>query len=507
MTTIWHLGVLKTFKKQLRQLIFDYLELTDFDKFIAINGIEREIEKINSIEIENSTFDKYCRGSEELKRMFRVSYQKALQKTEAITYQAMEALIHNLSTMHGGAGAQVPFSTVNFGTDTSKEGRMVTQKFLEAIEAGLGNHETAIFPVSIFKVKEGINYQKQDPNYDLFELACKVSSKALFPNFSFLDATFNKKFYQKGNCATEVAYTGCRTRVIDNIVDENKTIVTGRGNLCTTTINLPRLGIKHGIVSNPKAQLEDFFTELEEKLDLVKDQLLERFEVGCKKKVYNFPFLFGQGVWMDSEKLKPTDSVKKALKHGSLAISFIGLAECLKALTGKHHAESEEAQKLGIKIIKFMRKKCEEYSKKYNLNFVLFATSAKQLSGRFNKMDQAIFGKLKGITDKECYTNSFHLPNNYKISAENKIKIEAPYHALTNGGHITYVKLGKEADNLQEFMKIIQIMKEQGIGYGAINTSTDMDPVCSFIGDIFSICPGCGRHEESVKFEKKIEKK
>ncbi len=462
-------GVLKTFKKQFKQLVFDCLELTDFDKFIAINGIEREIEKISTIEFDISVFDKYCRESEELKRLFRVCYKKAIEKTNDATYQAMEAFIHNLNAMHSRAGAQVPSSTVNFGTDTSPEGRMVIKKFLEVAQAGVGNNQTPIFPVSIFKVKEGVNYNPKDPNYDLFELACKVSAKRLFPNFSFLDAPFNAKSYKKGNYDTEVAYLGYRVRVLENIVDPNKAVSTGRGNLSITTINLPRLGIKHGIISNEKADMNGFFEELEEKLDLVKDQLLERYEVQCKKKAYHFPFLLGQGLWMDSEKLKETDSIRKVLKHGTLTIGFVGLAECLKSLIGKHHGESEEAQKLGIKIVKFMRNKCDEYSVKYNLNFNLMATPTGKVSSRLIKLDQAIYGKLKGITDKEQYTNSFQIPISNKMKAENKVKLEAPYHSLTNGGHITYVYLPNDADQ-KDVMNMVRIMKQAGIGYGAIRS-------------------------------------
>lgn len=496
-------GVLKTFKKQFKQTVYDYLDLTDYIKFIAINGITREIDKLSSIEFDISIFDAYCRESEELKRMFRLSYKKALEKTNRITYQAMEAFIHNLNTMHSRAGAQVPFSSVNFGTDTSPEGRMVMKNFLLATEEGLGRGETPIFPISIFKIKEGINYNPEDKNYDLFKLACKVSAKRLFPNFSFIDAPFNLQYYNPEDYNTEVAYMGCRTRVLGNHVDENKAVTAGRGNLSFTSINLPRLGIKHGIVNGQKADIEGFYKELEEKLELVKDQLLERFEIQCNKRVYNFPFLLGQGVWLDSEKLKPGDKLRKIYKHGTLSVGFIGLAECLKALTGKHHGESEEAQKLGLEIIGFMRKKMDEYSEKYNLNFTLLATPAEGLSGRFTAMDKAIYGKIKGITDREYYTNSFHVPVYYKTTVEHKIKTEAPYHALTNAGHISYIELdGDTTENVEAFEKVIRIMKESGIGYGAVNHPVDRDPVCGFTGVIGDVCPGCGRHEDDVKFER-----
>lgn len=463
-------GILKTFKKQFKQIIYDYLELTDFDKFIAINGIEREIERISTIDFEISIFYKYCRESEELKRMFNISYKKALEKTNKITYQSMEAFIHNLNTVNSRAGNRVPLSSVCFGTDTSPEGRMVSKNFLEAIEAGIGNHENAKFPISIFKVKEGVNYFPKDENYDLYERACEVSLDREIPTFEFLDATFNKKFYNNGNFDSEVAYMGYRTRVMENIVDENKQNTSGRGNLSITSINLPRIGIKHGIILNNKIDLDSFYKELEEKLDLVKDQLLERFDIQCNKKVFNFPFLLKQGLWMDGEKLKNTDSLKKVLKHGTMSIGFTGLAECLKALVGKHHGESKEAQKLGIKIVAFMREKCDQYSGKYNLNFNLIATPAGNLTSELIKMDQAIYGKLKEVTDKKIYTDSFHIPINFKIEPKKKIEIEAPYHELTNGGHITEINL-EYTPTKKEFMELLDFMKKENIGYGTIYKS------------------------------------
>ena len=494
---------MKTFKKQFKQSVYDFLELTDFNKFIAINGITTRIDKIESIEFDISIFDEYCRNSEELLRLFRLSYKKALEKTNRITYQAMEAFIHNLNTMHSRAGAQVPFSSINLGTDTSPEGRMLIKNFLLATDSGLGKSETPIFPISIFKVKEGVNYNDTDPNYDLFKLACRVSAKRLFPNFSFLDSTFNKQFYKLGDYNSEVGYMGCRTRVIANVVDESKAVTCGRGNLSFTTVNLPRIGIKHGIATNNKTNLKAFYEELDEKMELVKDQLLERFEIQCNKAINNFPFLLGQGVWIDSEKLKSGDKLRKILKHGTLSIGFIGLAECLKALLGEHHAESEEAQKLGLEIVKFLRKKCDEFSQRFNLNFTLLATPAEGLAGRFTAIDKSIYGKIKGITDREYYTNSFHVPVYHKINAVDKIKIEAPYHAFTNAGHITYVELdGDTTKNLDAFEKLIRVMKESNIGYGAINHPVDRDPVCGYTGVINGVCPGCNRREDDVKFER-----
>ena len=498
-------GVLKTFKKQFKQTLADLLDYTEYGKFISFNTMIKDIDKLQSIQFDITEFDKYAKDSDNIKKLFTMAYEKAVKKTNRITYQAMEAFVHNLNTMHSRAGAQVPFSSINFGTDTSVEGRMVIENYLKAVDAGLGHSETPIFPISIFKVKEGVNYNPEDPNYDLFKLSCKVSAKRLFPNFSFIDAPFNLEYYKPGDYRTEVGYMGCRTRVMGNIVDPDKAITPGRGNLSFTSINLPRLGIKHGMVNgNEKADIDGFFKELEELLDLVKDQLLERFDIQCSKHVYNFPFLLGQGIWIDSDKLKPGDRLRRVLKHGTLSIGFIGLAECLKALTGKHHGESEESQELGLKIIGFMRKKCDEYSKQYNLNFTCLATPAEGLSGRFVRIDRAIYGKIKGVTDRDYYTNSFHVPVYYNITVDRKIKLEAPYHALTNAGHISYIELdGDPSENLDAFEKVVRIMKESGIGYGAINHPVDRDPVCGYVGVIKDVCPRCGRREgEAVSLEK-----
>lgn len=487
-------GVLKTFKKQFKQTISDLLDYSDFGQFINMSSIAKEIDKLDSIDFDLNIFERFIKDSEEVGRLFRISYDKAYSKTDRITYQAMEAFVHNLNTMHSRAGAQVPFSSINFGTDTSSEGRMVVKNYLLAVEAGLGQSETPIFPISIFKVKEGVNYNPGDPNYDLFKLSCRVSAKRLFPNFSFIDAPYNLQYYKEGDYTTEVGYMGCRTRVLGNVVDPDKSVTPGRGNLSFTSINLPRLGIKHGIVSNNETDLDGFFSELSDLMDLVKDQLLERFEIQCSRHVYNFPFLLGQGIWIDSEKLKPGDKLKKVLKHGTLSIGFIGLAECLKALIGKHHGETSEAQELGKKIIGFMRKKTDEYSEKYNLNFTLLATPAEGLSGRFVNIDKAIYGKIKGVTDRNYYTNSFHIPVYYNITIAEKLHLEAPYHALTNAGHISYIELdGDPSENVEVFEKIVHVMKEEGIGYGAINHPVDRDPVCGYVGIIKDVCPRCGR--------------
>lgn len=496
-------GVLKTFKKQFKQLLMDSLELEELIGLFDNKKLLALIDSQKTIDINIETFKDFYKDSSKLKRIFTFSYEKALKKTDRITYQAMEAFIHNLNTMHSRAGAQVPFSSVNFGTDTSSEGRMVTKNYLLSLDSGLGHQETPIFPISIFKVKEKVNYNEEDPNYDLFELACKVSAKRLFPNFSFIDAPFNLQYYKEGDYKTEIAYMGCRTRVMAN-VNKDKEITTGRGNLSFTSINLPRIGIKHGIISNKKCDLDGFYRELGEMMDLVKDQLLERFEIQCHKKVYNFPFLLGEGIWIDSKDLKTTSRLKPVLRNGTLAIGFVGLAEALKALIGSHHGESDKARKLGYEIIKFMRNRTDEYVKKYNLNFSLLATPAESLAGRFVKLDKAIYGELEGITDRPYYTNSFHVPVYYDISIVDKLKIEGPYHALTNGGHISYIELdGDTTNNLQAFMKIVRVMHDNNIGYGAINHPVDRDPVCGYTGVIGDVCPYCGRHEgQGVKIER-----
>ncbi len=495
-------GVIKTFKKQFKQTLYDAFDITNVLEKVDFSKIVDKINKLDTIDIDLSMFNSKS-IQEDMIKIIEKSYQKALDKTDRITYQAMEAFIHNLNTMHSRAGAQVPFSSINFGTDTSSEGRMVIKNFLLATDAGLGKSETPIFPISIFKVKEGINYNKKDPNYDLFQLACKVSAKRLFPNFSFIDSPFNLQYYHEGDYKTEIAYMGCRTRVMGN-VDKSKEIVTGRGNLSFTSINLPRIGIKHGIVSNEKTDMDGFYQELTELMDLVKDELLQRFELQCRKHINNFPFLLGQGIWLESSKLKGNDRLRKVLKHGTLTIGFIGLAETLKALIGKHHGESKKAQELGLEIISFMRKRCDEYTEKYKLNFSLIATPAEGLSGRFTSIDKAIYGELEGITDREYYTNSFHVPVYYPISIADKLKIEGPYHALTNGGHISYVELdGDTVNNLEAFEKVIRIMHDNNIGYGAINHPVDRDPVCGYTGVIGDVCPCCGRKEgEGIPMER-----
>ena len=421
----------------------------------------------------------------------------AMQKTKRDTYQAMEGFIHNLNTMHSRAGAQVPFSSINYGLDTSWEGRLAIEQLLLATEAGLGYGETPIFPIQIFRVKEGVNYNPEDPSYDLFRLAMRVSSKRLFPNFSFVDAPFNLQYYDPDRPETQVAYMGCRTRVLGNVYDPSREISNGRGNLSFTSINLPRLAIE------ANGDVDKFFDMLNDMLNKVMKQLLDRFEVQSRRVVRNFPFLMGEGVWIDSDTLDSEDEIGEVLKHGTLSIGFIGLAETLKALIGKHHGESEEAQELGQFIVSYIRTFCDRKSKELRMNVTCLATPAESLSGRFVRMDKKRYGEIEGVTDRDYYTNSFHVPVYYPISVFDKIRIEAPYHALTNAGHISYVELdGDVSKNLEAFEKIIRCMKECGIGYGSINHPVDRDPICGYNGIIGDTCPCCGRTEEEGKFER-----
>ncbi|MBR3935576.1 MAG: anaerobic ribonucleoside triphosphate reductase [Oscillospiraceae bacterium] len=504
-------GVAKSYKKIYCQNMGRALELLAneecgdciakdiMDKAIEVCGEWPKLEdgeKYKAAELEILT-EKY--GAELAEKAQAFTFKRAEKEIDRATFQAMEALVHNLNTMHSRAGAQVPFSSINYGTDTSPEGRLVIKNILLATEAGLGNGETPIFPIHIFKVKEGINYNPGEPNYDLFKLACRVSAKRLFPNFSFIDAPYNLQYYKEGHPETEIAYMGCRTRVIGNVYDPEREIVSGRGNLSFTSINLPRLAI----LSNHNIDL--FFDQLDNRISLVIEQLLERFEIQKKKRVRNYPFLMGQGIWIDSEKLGPDDEVGEVLKHGTLSVGFIGLAECLKALVGAHHGESKEAQNLGLEIIAYMRKRMDEASEKYGLNFSLLATPAEGLSGRFVRMDAEKFGKIPGVTDRDYYTNSFHVPVYYSISAFDKIKREAPYHALTNAGHITYIELdGDPLQNLDAFEQVIRCMKESGVGYGSVNHPVDRDPECGFTGIIGDECPKCGRKEEDGEHFERI---
>ena len=502
-------GVAKTYIKEYRRALGAALELllnhdaANEEAKNIVRQIENEIGAKPTLK-PNKEFDDALRErltamSDEAtaERIIHYATERGYRETERRTYQAMEAFIHNLNTMHSRAGAQTPFSSINYGMDTSPEARMVMRNLLLATESGLGNGETPIFPIQIFRVKEGVCYNPGDPNYDLFRLAIRVSAKRLFPNFSFVDAPFNLKYYKPGHHETEIAYMGCRTRVIGNVYDPTREVCNRRGNLSFTSINLPRIAIEsHG-------DIDKFFKMLDERMDLVFEQLDERFEIQARKKVRNYPFLMGEGVWLDSEKLGWDDEVREVLKHGTLSVGFIGLAETLVALIGEHHGQSERAQQLGLKIIGHMRDRCDARSEEKKLNYTLLATPAEGLSGRFVKIDQKRYGKIEGVTDREYYTNSFHIPVYYPISAFDKIRLEAPYHALTNAGHISYIEMdGDPTKNLDAFEAVVRAMHDAGIGYGSINHPVDRDPVCGYNGIIGDVCPQCGRQEEEVHFER-----
>ena len=505
-------GVAKTYKKQYYKAFCHYLNATLGMELEDARLLGKEIERVLHVKVSMSAIDAFGDElvsflpqhqrnngfqeiSEEMTRMAHNFASKvAWKETDSATYQAMEAFVHNLNTMNSRAGAQVPFSSINYGTDISPEGRMAIKNLLLATDAGLGDGETPIFPVQIFKVKEGINYEKGDPNYDLFQLAMKTSAKRLFPNFSFLDAPFNKKYYKPYDFNTEVAYMGCRTRVMGNVYDPTREVTCGRGNLSFTSINLPRLAIE------AKGDIKKFYKSLDEMMNLVIRQLLHRFKIQCAKIGKNYPFLMGQNIWLDSDNIGEYDNIAEVLRHGTLTVGFIGLAETLKALVGKHHGESAESQKLGLEIISHMRERMDEEAQRTKLNFSLIATPAEGLSGRFVKMDRQRYGSIPGVTEREYYTNSFHVPVYYKISAYKKIQIEGPYHNLTNGGHISYIEMdGDPTRNLAAFEAIIRCMHDNGIGYGSVNHPVDRDPVCGYTGIINGVCPKCGRSEAAHK--------
>ena len=504
-------GVAKTYKKQYAVNIFKSLELLAPEAGVTLQQVKdtlRAIEAEQGLRPQLATDMDYLRAETEAltplvsgdiaKKAQAFALKETEKETEKATYQAMEALIHNLNTMHSRAGAQTPFSSINYGTDISPEGRMVMRNVLLATDAGLGHGETPIFPIQIFRVKEGVNYNPGDPNYDLFQLSCKVSAKRLFPNFSFIDSPFNLQYYKPGHPETEVSYMGCRTRVMGNVYDPSQEIANGRGNLSFTSINLPRLAIEsHGDEAL-------FYEKLKDMMELVIGQLDDRFAIQSKKRVYNFPFLMGQGVWLDSEKLGPSDEVGEVLKHGTLSIGFIGLAETLISLYGHHHGESDSMQEKGLAIVQYMRQYLDARSERTHMNYSLLATPAEGLSGRFVRMDKKRYGLIPGVTDKDYYTNSFHIPVYYNISAYEKIRKEAPYHALTNAGHISYVELdGDTANNLEAFESIVRCMHDCGIGYGSINHPVDRDPICGYVGVIGEVCPRCGRREgEAVSPER-----
>ena len=477
-------GVQKTFHKHLRDVLEE-------SKLFGEHGLDEEtVERLSTLDYgEVATILAQGEKKEVPSQQYQLLalVQRRVQRS---TYQAMQSFIHNLNTMHSRAGAQVPFTSINYGTGTSPAARLVMRELLRATEDGLGNGETPIFPVQIFKVKDGINSKAGDPNYDLFKQAIQVSAKRLFPNFSFLDAPFNLQYYRAGDDNTEIAYMGCRTRVMGNVYDPKREVTKGRGNLSFTSINLPRLGIE------ARGSIDTFFTLLDKRMDLAFRQLRHRFEIQKRKLVLNYPFLMGQGIWLDSDTLDKHEEIEQVLRHGTLSVGFIGLAETLVALTGKHHGESQASQELGLEIVRHMRQRCDERAREEELNYTLLATPAEGLSGRFVRLDQERYGIMENITNHEYYTNSFHIPVYYKVPAHEKIALEAPYHALTNAGHITYIELdGDPSMNLSVFEDLILHMKDSGIGYGSINHPLDRDPKCGFTGVIGTVCPKCGRKE------------
>ncbi|MCL1843622.1 MAG: anaerobic ribonucleoside-triphosphate reductase [Defluviitaleaceae bacterium] len=410
----------------------------------------------------------------------------AEKHTRNETYQAMEAFIYNLNTMHSRAGAQVPFSSINLGTDTSRGGRMVTECFLRAYERGLGKGETPIFPNLIFKLRYGVNFDEGDPNYDLFHLAMQVACKRLFPTFSFMDASFNSIYDGE-----DVGYMGCRTRVIANV--NGNTVTDGRGNLSFTSVNLPRLGIRAG------RDIGKFYRLLDETFEKAVSQLLTRYDLQKNLRVMDFPFLMGQKLYHESDDLKPSDPIEKAIKHGTLSIGFIGLAECLVALTGNHHGEHPGSQAQGVSIVSHMRRLCDEATEKHGLNFSLLATPAEQVAGKMVAMDVEKYGILPGITDKKWYTNSFHVPVECEITALEKISVEGQYHQYCNAGHISYVELSSApGHNIEAYEKIIRAMAEADMGYGAVNFPLDICRDCGKQGlHNNETCPACGSDDIS----------
>lgn len=419
---------------------------------------------------------------------------KAKEYTEKETFQAMEALVHNLNSMHSRAGSQTPFSSINYGTGTTEECRMVIRNVLLATEKGMGNGETPIFPVQIFRVKKGINFEKGEPNYDLFELACRVSAKRLFPNFEYQDTPYNIQYYKEGRPETELAVMGCRTRVYGNVNGDS--ICPGRGNFSFTTINLPRLGIES------KGDWDKFFTKLDYMMDLAKEQLETRYDIIAHKHVYNFPFAFGQKIYYGSENLKPNDEIAEALKNSSLSIGFIGLAECMVAMTGHHHGEGKQYYDQAYKIIQHMRERTDRYTEETHMNWSTFATPAEGLSSRFTRIDKKKYGVIPGVTDREYYTNSFHIPVYFDITAGKKMELEGPFHELCNAGAITYVEAnGDFTKNLEAFEDLVKYGLKCGLNYFAINHPVDSCPVCGYTGIIDDECPCCGFKDGTTEMD------
>ena len=424
--------------------------------------------------------------------------QHAINKTVNRVHQAMEAFIHNMNTIHSRGGNQVVFSSINYGTDTSAEGRCIMREILESTYEGVGNGETAIFPIQIWKKKRGVNYLPEDRNYDLYQLACKVTARRFFPNFLNLDATFNQNEKWRADDPErykwEIATMGCRTRVFEDRWGEKTSIA--RGNLSFSTINIVKLAIECMGIENKKQRIDMFFAKLDNILDITAKQLDERFQFQKTAMAKQFPLLM-KYLWVGADKLKPEETIESVINHGTLGIGFIGLAECLKALIGKHHGESEEAQELGLKIITYMRDRANEFSDQYHHNYSILATPAEGLSGKFTKKDRKEFGVIPGVTDRDYYTNSNHVPVYYKCTALQKAKIEAPYHDLTRGGHIFYVEIdGDATHNPSVIASVVDMMDKYNMGYGSVNHNRNRCLDCGYenADTNLTVCPKCGSH-------------
>ena len=441
--------------------------------------------------------DYIIRPLDELKGRERV-LQHAINRTASRVHQAMEAFIHNMNTIHSRGGNQVVFSSINYGTDFSAEGRCIIRELLHSTWEGVGNGSTAIFPIQIWKKKKGVSYLPEDPNYDLYKLACKVTARRFFPNFVNLDATYN--FHEKWDINDperyhyEVATMGCRTRVFENRFGPKTSI--GRGNISFSTINIVRLAIECMKIEDQKERIDEFFKKLDRVLDITARQLDDRFQFQRTALAKQFPLLMSQ-LWNGCENLKPTDTIESVINQGTLGIGFIGLAECLIALTGKHHGESQESQELGLKIVSHMRERVNEFCEKYKHNYSVLATPAEGLSGKFTRRDRKDFGEIPGITDKIYYTNSNHVPVYYKCSPKHKAEVEAPYHEITRGGHIFYVEIdGDATHNPQAIMDIVDLMDKYNIGYGSVNHNRNRCLDCGYEDATEDLheCPECHGH-------------
>ena len=473
----------------------------DFDNIVRYNECGSKGYKVTDSGIERSIGDyiryhTFCSSIEKA----NIIYDLACEETREETEQAMEALIHNFNSLHSRAGSQVPFSSINTGMDTSQEGRLINKCLLDATWNGLGNGETPIFPITVFLLHKGINLEPGDPNYDLFEYACKVSARRLFPNFLNIGSSFNEQYYKPDDYRTFASAMGCRTRVLSNVNGPEH--AASRGNFAFTTINLPYLALEASRIckdSGNKEVIDKFFELFDKYIILGKEYLEWRFEIIARKKVYNYPFVFGQKLYMGSENLKPDDEIREALKNASLSIGFVGLAECLKALIGKHQGESEKAQELGLKIVGHLRDMTDKFTEDTHMNWSTFATPAENFAGVALRACKKEFGVIPEITDRDYFTNSFHVPVYYKIRAFEKIAIEAPYHALCNAGAISYIELdGDPSKNVKAFMRIVRGMVDADMGYVAINHPVDRDPVCGYTGIIENECPHCHRKEKEL---------